>query len=168
MQKFRHIHVEYQCEVAKLLTPGEFKDSGLTTSPFPPHDNSTTDRASTQTEDHTHRHPSVIPEPTSVEARDWPVYVHLTNGRLYGCDLVVSATGVVPNSDVVKLSAEGGGELKMTTEGDGGIIVDSEMRTSMRDVYAAGDVCTVQWKEQAPLWFQVSDWTGGEVNTSMW
>lgn len=27
----------------------------------------------------------------------WPVYVELTNGKIYGCDFIVSATGVVPN-----------------------------------------------------------------------
>ena len=26
----------------------------------------------------------------------WGVFVELTNGRLYGCDMVVSATGVKP------------------------------------------------------------------------
>jgi len=29
---------------------------------------------------------------------DWPVYVELTNGHVYGCDFVVSATGVTPNT----------------------------------------------------------------------
>ena len=29
----------------------------------------------------------------------WPVYVELTNKAIYGCDFVVSATGVVPNTD---------------------------------------------------------------------
>uniref|UniRef100_A0A8C1U383 Pyridine nucleotide-disulfide oxidoreductase domain-containing protein 1 n=1 Tax=Cyprinus carpio TaxID=7962 RepID=A0A8C1U383_CYPCA len=29
----------------------------------------------------------------------WPAYVQLTNGKIYGCDFVVSATGVVPNTD---------------------------------------------------------------------
>lgn len=27
----------------------------------------------------------------------WPVYVELTNGKIYGCNFIVSATGVVPN-----------------------------------------------------------------------
>lgn len=27
----------------------------------------------------------------------WPVYVELTNGKVYGCDFIVSATGVTPN-----------------------------------------------------------------------
>jgi hypothetical protein len=27
----------------------------------------------------------------------WPVYVRLTNNRIFGCDFVISATGVTPN-----------------------------------------------------------------------
>lgn len=27
---------------------------------------------------------------------DWPVYVELTNGKTYGCDFIISATGVTP------------------------------------------------------------------------
>ena len=75
---------------------------------------------------------------------------------------------MVPNSDVVKIKCdqvveeegegEGGGVrgLKVCVEDGGGIVVDSGMRTNLRDVYAAGDVCSVRWKEQAALWFQVS------------
>ena len=33
-----------------------------------------------------------------IGCRDWPVYVELTNGHIYGCDFVVSATGVTPNT----------------------------------------------------------------------
>lgn len=29
----------------------------------------------------------------------WPVYIQLTNGNTFGCDFVVSATGVVPNTE---------------------------------------------------------------------
>ena len=35
----------------------------------------------------------------AIEEPEWPVYVRLTNGKVYGCDFVVSATGVVPNVD---------------------------------------------------------------------
>ena len=96
-------------------------------------------------------------QPHDNRAEDWPVYVQLTNGKAYGCDLVVSATGVVPNSDVIRISHEKDGnvELELSAEDGGGILVDSEMRSSLRDVYAAGDVCTVKWKDEAPLWFQV-------------
>ena len=34
-------------------------------------------------------------------------------------------------------------------------MVDSEMRTNIHDVYAAGDVCTVQWDPWPQMWFQV-------------
>lgn len=35
--------------------------------------------------------------PLSIFA-EWPVYVQLTNNCVYGSDLVVSATGVTPNT----------------------------------------------------------------------
>ena len=31
-------------------------------------------------------------------SESWPVFVELTNDRVYGCDFVVSATGVTPNT----------------------------------------------------------------------
>ena len=34
-------------------------------------------------------------------------------------------------------------------------MVDSEMRTNIPDVYAAGDVCTVEWDPWPQMWFQV-------------
>ena len=39
---------------------------------------------------------------------------------------------------------------------DGGIAVDYEMRSSCEHVYAAGDACTVDWKDTAFQWFQVT------------
>ena len=32
---------------------------------------------------------------------EWNVYLELTNGKLIGFDFVVSATGVIPNGDLV-------------------------------------------------------------------
>jgi hypothetical protein len=32
--------------------------------------------------------------------KSWPVYVQLTNDKVYGCDFIVSATGVKPNIDI--------------------------------------------------------------------
>ena len=34
----------------------------------------------------------------------WNVYLELTNGKMIGFDFVVSATGVFPNGDLVKLA----------------------------------------------------------------
>lgn len=44
-------------------------------------------------------------------------------------------------------------QLKLAS--DGGIEVDAEMRSSCEHVYAAGDVCTVQWSDLAFHWSQV-------------
>lgn len=38
---------------------------------------------------------------------------------------------------------------------DQGILVDDEFKTSVPNIYAAGDVCTAGWTV-APHWFQVS------------
>lgn len=83
--------------------------------------------------------------------QEWPVYVRLTNGKVIGCDFIVSATGVVPNSDIQGLENVKRGE-------DGGFLVDWKLETSTEDIYAAGDVCTADW-EIAKHWFQMRLWT---------
>uniref|UniRef100_A0A672M2L9 Pyridine nucleotide-disulfide oxidoreductase domain-containing protein 1 n=1 Tax=Sinocyclocheilus grahami TaxID=75366 RepID=A0A672M2L9_SINGR len=82
----------------------------------------------------------------------WPAYVQLTNKKIYGCDFVVSATGVVPNTDPFL----NGNNFKLAE--DHGLRVDDHMRTSEQDVYAAGDVCTAGWEPSA-LWQQMRLWT---------
>ncbi|XP_046729004.1 pyridine nucleotide-disulfide oxidoreductase domain-containing protein 1 [Silurus meridionalis] len=82
----------------------------------------------------------------------WPVYVQLTNGKVYGCDFVVSATGVIPNSEPFLQ----GNNFDLAE--DHGLRVDEHMRTSEPDVYAAGDVCSAGW-EPSPLWQQMRLWT---------
>lgn len=79
---------------------------------------------------------------------DWPVYILLSNNKIYGCDLIVSATGVMPFPDPFLK------ENKLDVGPDHGLIVNEKMETSEKDIYAAGDVCTVNWK-QSPHWFQV-------------
>lgn len=83
----------------------------------------------------------------------WPVYVELTNDKVIGCDLVVSATGVIPNSDIFV-----SGNERLEVGDDGGLKVDSKMETTLADVFAAGDICSVSW-ELAPHWFQMRLWT---------
>ncbi|XP_014293784.1 pyridine nucleotide-disulfide oxidoreductase domain-containing protein 1 [Halyomorpha halys] len=82
---------------------------------------------------------------------DWPIFVKLTNGKVYGCDFIVSATGVVPNTSFLT-------DTGIHLSPDGGITVDWKMETSLADVYAAGDVCTTSW-EAASQWFQMRLWT---------
>uniref|UniRef100_A0A673BJF4 Pyridine nucleotide-disulfide oxidoreductase domain-containing protein 1 n=1 Tax=Sphaeramia orbicularis TaxID=375764 RepID=A0A673BJF4_9TELE len=82
----------------------------------------------------------------------WPVYVQLTNGKTFGCDFVVSATGVVPNTEPFLH----GNNFALAD--DGGLQVNDQMMTSVPDVYAAGDVCTACW-DHSPLWQQMRLWT---------
>lgn len=42
---------------------------------------------------------------TTSEETSWPVYVELTNGKIFGCDFVVSAIGVTPNIELLLKSA---------------------------------------------------------------
>ena len=58
--------------------------------------------------------------------------VHLDDGVTIDCDLILAATGVKPQS---ALAASAG-----VKTGDGRIVVDSHMRTSVENIYAAGDV----------------------------
>lgn len=60
--------------------------------------------------------------------------VELAGGGSLAADLVVLATGVRP---VVELAAGAGAEIRQ------GVIVDERMRTSLPDVFAAGDVAEV-------------------------
>uniref|UniRef100_A0A3B5MFK4 Pyridine nucleotide-disulfide oxidoreductase domain-containing protein 1 n=1 Tax=Xiphophorus couchianus TaxID=32473 RepID=A0A3B5MFK4_9TELE len=85
-------------------------------------------------------------------AGSWPVYVQLTNGETFGCDFVVSATGVVPNTEPFLH----GNNFSLAD--DGGLRVDDHMMTSETDVYAAGDACSACW-EHSPLWQQMRLWT---------
>lgn len=85
-------------------------------------------------------------------AIDWPAFVELTNGKVYGCDFIVSATGVSPNSE---LFADGN---KLDLAEDLGICVNNRMETSEADVYAAGDVCFANWPH-AHHWIQMRLWT---------
>lgn len=82
---------------------------------------------------------------------DLPVTVSLSNGEKIQCDLVVSATGVKPAVNFII-------DQPLTLGEDGGIEVDQFMRTSVANVYAAGDVCTAGWK-CAEHWFQMRLWT---------
>lgn len=83
--------------------------------------------------------------------KDWPIYAQLTNGKIVGCDLIVSATGVTPNSDMAGLEC-------LKKENDGGYSVDWKLETSEEGIFAAGDVCSVNW-DVAKHWFQMRLWT---------
>lgn len=125
---YRQVHVEYKCEFKQLLNPEELKRCGEKESPFPSLNESLLDSA------------------------DWPVYIQLSNGKIYGCDFIVSATGVVPNTQSFVSCAP------FDTAEDGGLLVNSNMQTNLVDIYAAGDVCTFGW-DPAPHWLQMRLWS---------
>ena len=58
-------------------------------------------------------------------------HVRTQQGRRLPCDLVVAGVGIVPNSE---LAAAAGAAT------DNGVLVDEHCRTSLPDIYAAGDV----------------------------
>ncbi|XP_048240124.1 pyridine nucleotide-disulfide oxidoreductase domain-containing protein 1-like isoform X2 [Haliotis rufescens] len=121
------IHVEYNVEVHHVLDGTEMTTYGYSASePFK--------------------------APQSHVSDSWPVYVRLSNGKVYGCDFIVSATGVVPNTQPFV------GDNLLSVSPDGGIEVNSCMETSATDVYAAGDVCTASW-EHSKHWLQVRLWS---------
>ncbi|KAF2077143.1 hypothetical protein CYY_001528 [Polysphondylium violaceum] len=87
------------------------------------------------------------------DTKQWPVYIKLSNGRIYGCDFIVSATGVIPNSVILTKN-----HAEVAVSEDGGLVVDENMKTSIDRIYACGDVCFVPWKK-SDLWFQMKLWS---------
>ncbi len=141
--------MEYACEVKEILTQQEFAKLGIKATPFPGRNKVTRNEPATP--------PSMVSceeagSGTSCQVdSSWALYVALTNGNVFGCDFVVSATGVTPNAGGLEVE---GGTLDLAGE-DGGVKVDREMRTNIPCVYAAGDVCSTQWDHHSNLWFQV-------------
>ncbi|XP_071955222.1 pyridine nucleotide-disulfide oxidoreductase domain-containing protein 1-like [Antedon mediterranea] len=119
------VYVEYECEVQRILTAEEYAQLGQAANILA----------------------------CDTMSQSWPVYILLTNGKLYGCDLIVSATGVNPN--VAPFTK---GPMPLTIAPDGGISVDDHMRTNLEHVYAAGDVCSASW-QPAEQWFQMRLWS---------
>jgi len=87
------------------------------------------------------------------EENPWKCLVKLTNGDTVGADFVVLAIGVTPNSEIWSKECP---DLKLDEEY--GIVVDTTLRTSLPDVYAAGDVCGLKIPENRH-WTQMRLWT---------
>lgn len=64
-----------------------------------------------------------LPDSFLPNSTDWKLWAELNNGRFVGCDLIVEATGVVPNAGIWKQCCP---ELELAE--DGGIRVDDRMR----------------------------------------
>ena len=81
------------------------------------------------------------------------VYIKLSNGEIIGCDFIVYVTGVKPNVPTINTKAH---PLKYSPEGH--LLVDSNMRTSIPNIYAGGDCCCASW-DHSKHWFQMNLWT---------
>ena len=133
----KRVHVEYNCDIKRLLSREELKEEDL---------NSTIDTFQ-----------RIITYDQMSENTNWNIYIELNNGRIFGCDFIVSATGVIPNGDRIKL-IDNDKENSFQLATDGAIKVNEEMETSIKDIYAAGDVCHVNW-DSSKHWFQMRLWT---------
>lgn len=76
--------------------------------------------------------------------------VRTGKGRVFPCDLVVAGIGIEPNQELL---AQAGARV------DNGVLVDALCRTSLPDVYAAGDVAN----HEHPLFgrLRVEHWNNG-------
>jgi hypothetical protein len=62
-----------------------------------------------------------------------------------------SGAGVQPNTDFLP--------PQVVVASDGGVLVDRTMCSSVPDLYAAGDCCTVGFDAECPQWFQMRLWS---------
>jgi NAD(P)H-nitrite reductase large subunit len=87
----------------------------------------------------------------------WPLVAEFADGRVVGCDVAISATGVTPE---VSLLSRHGSSCRLGP--DGGLLVGPRMQTSVPGVYAAGDCCSLPW---APShhWFQMRLWSQAKL-----
>lgn len=128
-QTSHQVHVEYCVEIKKIFSPEELKTLGLSES----------------------KATEFLQESLDCD-KVWPVFVQLSNEKVFGCDFIVSATGVTPNTDPFLQGNQ------FAVADDGGLKVNYKMQTTVPSVYAAGDVCSASW-EPAQHWFQMRLWS---------
>ena len=133
----KRLHVEYECEVKRILTPAEKLEQNQ--------------RCSIESLEH------IVKFDKEFEEKEWNIYIELNNGKIFGCDFVVSATGVIPNGDMIQLIDDNQAAYFQLSE-DKAIEVNEQMETNITDIYAAGDVCSPKW-DHAKHWFQMRLWT---------
>lgn len=84
--------------------------------------------------------------------QEFKLLIRLTNGKIIACDLVVSATGVIPNGDQIKVKG-------LDLDANKAIAINDNMETSVKDVFSAGDVCSCEKWTHSRLWLQMRLWT---------
>ena len=105
------------------------------------------------------------------EPGQWNVHAWLSNDKVYGCDLIISATGVQPE---VRFLVDKCSDCPLALDpNDGGIQINKLMETNLSGIFAAGDVASVTWvtpqdhvdAEGARItshWFQMRLWDQAE------
>ena len=133
----KRVHVENNCEIKRLLTKKELTEEKLLCN--------------------VDSFQRIVKYDEQVEQSNWNIYVQLMDGTIFGCDFIVSATGVIPNGDCIKLVREGM-QSNFQLSSDSAIDVNEQMETNIKDIYAAGDVCHAKW-DHSKHWFQMRLWT---------
>lgn len=91
----------------------------------------------------------------------FPLYLLTSQDKIVGCDFVVSATGVTPNTSYLSAgNSNDSSEIACSPSGE--ILVDEALQTSAVGVFAAGDCCQVYLdsKNEGPRhWFQMKLWS---------
>src|SRR5262245_14288766 len=87
---------------------------------------------------------------SAVEGAGWVEQVRTRKGRVLECELVIAGIGISPNSELLAVAG---------AAVDDGVLVDERCRTSLPDVYAAGDVAN----HRHPIFgrLRVEHWNNG-------
>eukprot|EP01038_Epipyxis_sp_PR26KG_P011956 gene11956-16004_t len=75
--------------------------------------------------------------------RNWPLYILTSNNEVIGCDVLVSVTGIKPNTEFLVHNNNGinnNGAMNVLND-DGYVMVNEIMESKIPYVYAAGDCC---------------------------
>ena len=87
-----------------------------------------------------------------IKVQNNEVLVTLSNGKTFSTDFIVSATGVIPGGKMIKVP-------NLELDNQDAIIVNQEMQTNIKGIFAAGDVCSCQHWDHSPHWIQMRLWT---------
>ena len=91
---YKHVHVEYKCSVVRIISSEASltdKQPSLSSSTSFPTATASASPLSFTTASSSSTHATKVSSSS-------PLYVELTNGKMLVCDLLVSATGVNPNT----------------------------------------------------------------------
>eukprot|EP00501_MAST-03F_sp_TOSAG23-6_P001796 GSMAST32.ASY1.ANO1.1874.1 assembled CDS len=84
------------------------------------------------------------------QSGNWPLLVRLTNGAVFGCDIIISCIGVVPNCKVAPIEC-------LVNKDFGGFIKNSVcVPYAKGSIFAAGDCTFIKSNEN---WFQMKLWS---------